>query len=388
MRQSTNARYLLVCALIHAAQIMQILSDRDANMMKNYEILPIDKYTSVAKKRQFPNGKVVVNCDFETDWCGFRNQKHYDQFDWTKTSRNTPSSGTGPEHDLSGKGSFIYIETSSPRRINDTARLLSPNIPPMIYCLRFGFHARGETIGALVVSKRDLDGSQIRILTINRQYGESWQFVTAQVLHHSRFKLSFEGIRGTSYSGDIGLDNITLTEGRCENISRNNEDECGIGYPGLGENANPVHTWPWLVWLSHSSELQPSCPGVQLGRHWILTTRECERIYNGHKVNKSKRRRFAETLQTAVLLNISTSASSRVKDNVCLPASIPLQNRVTSCYLLGIPSISYEKRLVEFPAIILSTRKCQYRTASATNNDLTRSVSTQIEIIRKCMCLS
>lgn len=47
---------------------------------------------------------VVVNCDFDTDWCGFRNEKNRDDFDWTKTSKKTPSSGTGPEHDLSGKG--------------------------------------------------------------------------------------------------------------------------------------------------------------------------------------------------------------------------------------------------------------------------------------------
>lgn len=38
---------------------------------------------------------------------------------------------------------------------------------------------------------------------------------------HSR-KIEFEGVCGNGYRGDIALDNITLTEGKCPTIQRNN----------------------------------------------------------------------------------------------------------------------------------------------------------------------
>ena len=56
-----------------------------------------------------------------------------------------------------GSGYYIYIETSSPRRPNDTARLLSPTIPPdgrMGHCVKFWFHMYGPHVNALNVYKK------------------------------------------------------------------------------------------------------------------------------------------------------------------------------------------------------------------------------------------
>ena len=55
---------------------------------------------------------VVINCGFESGWCGFQNEKQ-DNFDWTLTSKSTPSVGTGPKHDISGKGRFSLIRRIS-----------------------------------------------------------------------------------------------------------------------------------------------------------------------------------------------------------------------------------------------------------------------------------
>lgn len=42
-----------------------------------------------------------ASCDFETDLCGYENDKLYntDDFDWIRRSGRTPSVGTGPPTD-------------------------------------------------------------------------------------------------------------------------------------------------------------------------------------------------------------------------------------------------------------------------------------------------
>ena len=50
-----------------------------------------------------------------------------DQFDWSRQQKPTKTGSTGPGADhTSGKGYYLYIEASSPRRNNDKARIQSP----------------------------------------------------------------------------------------------------------------------------------------------------------------------------------------------------------------------------------------------------------------------
>ncbi|XP_025084909.1 MAM and LDL-receptor class A domain-containing protein 1-like [Pomacea canaliculata] len=75
------------------------------------------------------------DCDFEEDFCEWV-QDTSDDFDWTKSTGATSFQNTAPafDHTLgNGTGYYLYIETSLPRRANDTARLLSPklNVSPM-----------------------------------------------------------------------------------------------------------------------------------------------------------------------------------------------------------------------------------------------------------------
>ena len=53
-------------------------------------------------------------------------QSSGDDFDWKLNSGGTPSSSTnGPADDVSGGGKYIYIETSSPRQLGDSAIIVS-----------------------------------------------------------------------------------------------------------------------------------------------------------------------------------------------------------------------------------------------------------------------
>lgn len=53
----------------------------------------------------------------------------------------------------SGQGHYLFIETSSPRRVNDTAQLLSPLVSPRAnaQCIRFWYHMYGPDVNTLNV---------------------------------------------------------------------------------------------------------------------------------------------------------------------------------------------------------------------------------------------
>lgn len=91
------------------------------------------------------------------------------------------------QHSFSFPGAYIYIEASSPRRIDDTARLISSVFPPMVYCLQFGFHAWGSGVGKLAVYKKDIDDKRERIFTMDKNYGNAWHFASVTVADHSQF---------------------------------------------------------------------------------------------------------------------------------------------------------------------------------------------------------
>jgi len=98
-----------------------------------------------------PPPSPVADCDFESSSC-FWYDATGDEFDWTRHSGGTPSTGTGPSGAANGNY-YMYIETSSPRRPGDTAKLKSPPlILPGKMNLDFEYHMWGGSIGSLAVT--------------------------------------------------------------------------------------------------------------------------------------------------------------------------------------------------------------------------------------------
>ncbi|XP_054677096.1 MAM domain-containing glycosylphosphatidylinositol anchor protein 1 isoform X4 [Grus americana] len=164
-------------------------------------------------------------CRFEDEKiCGFVQDK-MDNFDWTRQNALTQNPkrtvNTGPPTDISGtpEGYYMFIEASRPRVTGDKARLISPlyNITAKYYCVSFYYHMYGKHIGALnllvrVRNKRAID-TQVWSLSGNR--GNMWQQAHVPINPPGPFQIIFEGVRGTSYEGDIAIDDVTLKKGDC-----------------------------------------------------------------------------------------------------------------------------------------------------------------------------
>ncbi|XP_013875971.1 MAM domain-containing glycosylphosphatidylinositol anchor protein 1 isoform X2 [Austrofundulus limnaeus] len=174
-------------------------------------------------------------CGFEDERvCGF-SQDRSDVFDWTRQNNlmHNPkrSANTGPETDRSGtfEGYYMYIEASRPRAQGDKARLLSPlfNVSSvkgpkgsgrMPYCVSFYYHMKGKHIGTLnvLLRVRSIAPVDSVVWTKSGHQGPVWRKASVDISPSGPFQIVFEGIRGPGFEGDIAIDDVSITIGKCK----------------------------------------------------------------------------------------------------------------------------------------------------------------------------
>ena len=82
-------------------------------------------------------------------------QSTNDVFDWLINNGGTTSNTTGPSDDITGGGNYMYIETSVPRTVGDSAILISPDFDISSLTsaeISFRSHMYGAAIGTLTVA--------------------------------------------------------------------------------------------------------------------------------------------------------------------------------------------------------------------------------------------
>ncbi|XP_020615551.1 meprin A subunit beta-like [Orbicella faveolata] len=155
--------------------------------------------------RVTPPPTASFSCNFDKSLCGFKQDKD-DKFDWRRHSGNTRSGGTGPKQDnTSGKGYYVYIEASSPREPGDSAKISRMVSLSGESCLRFYYHMYGNNMGTLKVK---LSGQVI--FNKSEDQGDKWHMKQISLKGKGIRKLTFEGIRGSSYRGDAAIDDIAI----------------------------------------------------------------------------------------------------------------------------------------------------------------------------------
>ncbi|XP_076078445.1 adhesion G protein-coupled receptor L3-like isoform X6 [Mytilus galloprovincialis] len=153
------------------------------------------------------------DCNFNTDLCTWRNDDH-DTMEWILNRGPTTTGGTGPfsDHTSPGKaGKYIYIESSG-KKPGDYARLISETFHNQANrCLTFWYHMYGKP-GSLHVGVTVNQSQPVTLLNITGDHGNNW--IEGSVYIPDRFndfQIVFDGFRGSSYLGDIALDDISFT---------------------------------------------------------------------------------------------------------------------------------------------------------------------------------
>ncbi|XP_078692072.1 MAM and LDL-receptor class A domain-containing protein 1-like [Branchiostoma floridae x Branchiostoma belcheri] len=149
------------------------------------------------------------DCDFDTTLCGYQ-QDNTDDFDWTPQQGSTGTTNTGPASDHStgsALGSYMYIETTSPRQPGDVARLISPVLSADVNCLEFWYHMYGSGIGELRVYQSSHLGTPLWSLAGDQ--GDVWHNATVGLAPGSNVNIVFEAVRGSTSRGDIAIDDVS-----------------------------------------------------------------------------------------------------------------------------------------------------------------------------------
>ncbi|XP_035691847.1 mucin-5AC-like [Branchiostoma floridae] len=169
------------------------------------------------------------SCTFElSSICGYRQDIH-DSAEWTWHQGHTGTSDTGPGFDQTlgtAIGHYMYFEASS---IDPgvTARLLSPTLPIIpspsshtSYCVTFWYHMYGIHIGTLNVNRKERGGTEAPIWSLSDDQGNVWRQGQLPLDGTSESTVVFEAVRGSSYRGDIAIDDVDVSQygGQCEFI--------------------------------------------------------------------------------------------------------------------------------------------------------------------------
>lgn len=110
----------------------------------------------------------------------------------------------------------MYIESSYPQNKGDLARLLTQKFDKGVYCLDFYYHMWGSTIGTLnILTKSETGVFSAPFWTRNKNYGDEWNLAQMSVKTTENFQIVFEGIVGTSWYGDISIDDVKVENREC-----------------------------------------------------------------------------------------------------------------------------------------------------------------------------
>ena len=113
----------------------------------------------------------------------------------------------------------MYAEASSPRVQGDSALLTSGVFDYSDYCLEFWYHMYGGSIGTLNVWTLPLYDTTPRqtIWSADQDLGDAWRVgrVSISLNDNVAFRLAFQAVIGSSFSGDMAIDDVVVTNGVC-----------------------------------------------------------------------------------------------------------------------------------------------------------------------------
>ena len=176
-----------------------VLRRRAALLIIGLELLTV---SSASSSHSF-DFEYAINLGWFTGASGGGNPTH----PFSRRAGSTPSSSTGPSSGSGGSGYYFYAETSSPRQPGDVFTLsydgsVCAMAGAVVDSVSFHYHMYGATMGTLRV---DAAGSEAWRASGNK--GNAWHTAALAV---NAASFHFEYVRGSSWSGDAALDEVTV----------------------------------------------------------------------------------------------------------------------------------------------------------------------------------
>ncbi|NWR20762.1 AEGP protein, partial [Emberiza fucata] len=174
-----------------------------------------------------------LSCNFERGMCGWYQDLSSD-FKWVHST----GQGQGSDH-TTGSGYFLSVDSSVSWSHGQRALLLSSHQEPAAapHCLSFWYRLAGPQIGTLNLKLWPEGGEEVVLWTCRGTQGSIWHraWATLPSTGQQRYRVAFEVLHD-GFLGDVGLDDITQTEGPCgARLSCSFEVEgCGLAASGKG----------------------------------------------------------------------------------------------------------------------------------------------------------
>ncbi|KAJ8050465.1 MAM and LDL-receptor class A domain-containing protein 2 [Holothuria leucospilota] len=181
------------------------------------------------------------DCNFESNNICEWTQDKNDRMNWILKRGPTSSSATGPsvDHTLGTRyGYYAYLETSSGVN-NYNARLISSILSSQgRYCMEFYYHMYGAHINELSIYL--LDQLEQKVWTKRGNQGDVWLQGLIQFVNNGTHQVIIEAVKGTSYQGDIAIDDIRFFYGTCPPASN-----CDFEFDSCGYSQHPLNDFNW-----------------------------------------------------------------------------------------------------------------------------------------------
>lgn len=130
-------------------------------------------------------------------------------------------------------GWYLFMESSKPNNPGDKARLRSEILSPTTgSCFSFWYSMYGATVGTLNVYQDTYQtfqsGIHSAVYTKQGDQGQAWQQAFINITSTVQYTIAIDAIVGNGYTGDMGVDDITLTTGLCtQTANQNTYFNCG-----------------------------------------------------------------------------------------------------------------------------------------------------------------
>ncbi|GBN19165.1 MAM and LDL-receptor class A domain-containing protein 1, partial [Araneus ventricosus] len=200
-------------------------------------------------------------CDFEQgSICSFLTNTKGNKENWRIGRGKLNADDTGPSVDHTtgtenGTYLFVNVSAAKTKEVSLQTVLIKKG-----YCVRFFYHMYGADIGSLTVSTQSVSQATDtkRFFYRTRTQGDRWKEAFFTVTEAGTMKL--KGYRvlftakhniASSVRGDIALDDIELTPGKCEDTKRDFTQLCSFDDYDCGYTASRTGSLNW-EWKSQS----------------------------------------------------------------------------------------------------------------------------------------